>query len=442
MQERDELKRVLVSAEQKCKDIKGESNFPKKLVEGGQSHDFTFIEARSSNVDIISENEAKSTNLVEVTVWEDLNLIRRKLNEAQERLSNSAVSLNLLSSLEKTILEVDELSRDRERLNERIEMKQKSFESSKHLSLALQERRAVLHKKLIALKCSISKFVSSVGYFGQREAQARVRYNSLSASINQKKEELARLEICKGEIMDSRSKMEQSEVELRSNLTVLKVKLEEENRRLEKERVLVTIDNIEKTDAPVLETNWHLTSKATDLLKSEEEIPKLQSQIKKIKEKLAIMKKEAQELDKRAAKVENDIKTVQGGIQDSLFSAEQVCHKLQSITHEKEMVLAMQAEGRKEYENMIREYYECVFEAETSEDEAKILNEDVQMELPKLESLQKAMVAALGRKTQFLEEITRQSCFVSDKIEEELYCVNKSIVEVNSMLADFNSNDS
>ena len=72
----------------------------------------------------------------------------------------------------------------------------------------------------------------------------------------------------------------------------------------------------------------------------------------------------------------------------------------------------MQEEGRKEFENKIHEYYECVFEAEMREEEMKILDEDVhQVELSKRRKLQNTMVAAVGRKAELMEKLTCQSCF-------------------------------
>ncbi|KAA8544391.1 hypothetical protein F0562_022403 [Nyssa sinensis] len=240
--------------------------------------------------------ETKSTNFPILKESEDLNFVRMKLDIAQEKLSNSAQTISVYGSLEKTIIEADKLSSEIEAMEDAIQMKQREIASLKLLSSDIQERRALIDKKLMALKYSLSSFSSSIGYFEQREVQARAR---------------------KG--------------------------------------------------------------------------PK---------------------------------------------SVEEMEQRLQNIIQEKEMLLEMKTNGRTEFENMILECHQCMFEAELKEEETKILEEELQMELRRITELETVKAAVTERKTQLLEATKCNSCFVSDQIEEELQNIRMSVLELKSLLGD------
>ncbi|GFZ13069.1 P-loop containing nucleoside triphosphate hydrolases superfamily protein [Actinidia rufa] len=218
-------------------------------------------------------------------------------------------SLNLTT---KAIAEVDDLSKEIEKMEDAIQMKQQEYASLKLLACERHERRALVDRKLMALKYSLSSFSSSAGYFEQREVQARARVNASLSYLDQKKEELACLHSRKNEIEDARRKFQQLEAELTNKLAHLNSKLEEENQRWENEKVLLAIDNVEKTDVPTSQRNWHLSGKATELLKSEEEKTKTQIEIKQAREKLGTMRKEGEDLNRKFRKIElNRVKELQ-----------------------------------------------------------------------------------------------------------------------------------
>nr|GEW35938.1 acyl-coenzyme A oxidase 4, peroxisomal [Tanacetum cinerariifolium] len=76
------------------------------------------------------------------------------------------------SSFEREIIDIDRLSRNIQEVKDVVLVKHKEFKS---------------------LRCSISKFTSSFGYFQQCEAQAKARTNTESSNLMSKKKELARL---------------------------------------------------------------------------------------------------------------------------------------------------------------------------------------------------------------------------------------------------------
>ncbi|XP_022869345.1 kinesin-like protein KIN-12E isoform X2 [Olea europaea var. sylvestris] len=380
------------------------------------------------------EIQAKSSTTILVNVYKDLESLRKKLAEAQEKLSDSAQTIRIFGSLERAILDVDVLSGEIEKMEKDIQDKQKCHASLKLLSSQIQERRDQLDKKLSALKYSLASFSSSVSYFDQRETSASSRLNASVCHLNQRKMELAHLHVSRKEIMDAQMKIKQSEFESKNCLEDLKSQMEEENRRLESERVLFAIDNVEKTAIDLSQKNWQLSGKATELLKSEEEKTKLQNQIKQTREKLGDLKREGEALNKKLGKVESDIQVLEMEVKKDMQFVQEMDHKLQQIIEEKKMLLEINDEGRNEFESMIIEYHQSMFEGELKEEEMKIVDEELQMELQKIGDLQKAKAEATKRKTHLLEVMScSNSCF-SDKVEEDFHSIRVSIMELNSLL--------
>ncbi|CAL5354123.1 unnamed protein product [Camellia sinensis] len=410
-----------------------ETDFPSLDMQDGSNlchEDPQVVAENQTDFENDSDLETKSLNLTMVKASEDLDLVRTKLDRAQEKLLNSAQTVSVFWSLEKAITEVDKLSKEIEAMEEAIQMKKQEYASLESLSCEMHERRGLRDRKLTALKYSISSFSSSVGYFEQREVQARARVNASLSYLDRKKEELACLQVRKNEIEDALRKFQQLEVELTSDLAQLKSKIEEENQRLESEKVLFAIENIERTDVPHSQRNWHLSGKATELLKSEEEKTKIQTEMKQAQEKIGIMRKEVEDLNRKLREVESEVQVVQTDVQKGSTSAEEMEHKLQAIIKEKEMLLEMKENGSTEVENMILEYHQHVFEAELKEEEMKILEEELKMEFSHVTELQTAKVAATEKKNQLLEVVRCDSCL------EEIQEIRMSVLELKSLLGD------
>ncbi|XAR59615.1 Plus-end-directed kinesin ATPase [Bertholletia excelsa] len=376
--------------------------------------------------------DRKSIDLVTVKVSEDLDLARTKLDRVHEKLLNSAETVMLFASIEKASSEVDNLSREIEAIQNAIKIKQQEHASVKVLSCDMNERVALIDRKLLALKYSLSSFSSSVGFFEKREAQARARVNSSLSYLDRKKEALACLQARKKEIQEAQNKFQVLGVELTSNLANLKSKLEEENQRQENEKVLFAIDNIEKTDLNLSQRNWHLHGKASELLKFEEEKTKTQLEVKKAQEKLGVIRKEGEDLNKQFRKVENEMQVVQTEIQKGLKSVEEMESKLQAAIQEKDMLLEMKENGNAEVENIILDYHQHIFEAELKEQEMKIMDEELQVELDQLMELQKAKDAATEKRRQLLKLVKCDTCL------EEIKDIRTCIQELKSLLADDN----
>ncbi|KAK2979840.1 hypothetical protein RJ640_015451 [Escallonia rubra] len=258
-----------------------------------------------------------------------------------------------------------------------------------------------------------------------REAQARARANASSTYLKQKKEELGRLQARKKEIEDAQRKSQESEINLKNYIAELKPKIEEENRRQESEKVLLAIDNVEKTEVLNVQRNWHFSGKATELLKSEEEKTKLQVEMKQAREKHGIITREVEGLKRNSEKVDSEMQVVQMEIQKGLRVVEEMDQKLQRIIQERGVVLEMKENGRSEFENLFVEYHQSMFEAELREAEMKVLQEELKTEMRRMEELQAAKSAANERKTRLLEFNNQLGLVV---VEDEVLGANIRVV--------------
>ncbi|KAL3828638.1 hypothetical protein ACJIZ3_017440 [Penstemon smallii] len=376
----------------------------------------------------------KSTATVPVDVSKDLNSIRKKLVEAQEKLSYSAQTISMFGSLERAMLEVDTLSEKISKLECGLQAKQQECAHLKTVSSELQERKDLVDKKLLALKNSLKSFSSSVSYFEQREALAKSRLNASSQHLTQRKEELNSLQVSRHQMVDTHLKLKQTEAELKNILESLRSKMEDENRKLESDRVLFAIENVEKTSDHLAQKNWKMSGKATELLKREEEKTKLQNQIKLNREKLVGVREEAETVRMKLGKIDNKMQVMEIELQKEVSLVEELGRKLHSTVQEKEMIFEMNENGKKEVESMIVEYYQSLFEVDLKEEETKIMDDELVAESQKIEGLRRAKAEAAKRKTQLVEAMTRNSSFVSDKMEADLHNIQLSVVELNSLL--------
>ncbi|OMO68507.1 hypothetical protein CCACVL1_19930 [Corchorus capsularis] len=463
MQERDDLKRMLSSGNLTRRDDR-EFSFPEKLVEmdGGEPSlalEKMDIEGenRHDPVDLVSDMEVHAdlqcetenqidditTSHMEIEpsdttaakMSEELISARAILKQVQEKLSDSAKTVNEFGSLEKAFCEIDKLSREIEVVEGGIKEKQQHLKSVGQVSSQMKERKALTDNKLSALKYSLSSFSSSVAYFEQREARARSRLDASLSYLNKKKEELNHLEKSKAEIEASLGEMRESEAEARSKLVHLKSKLEEEKNRHENEKVLLAIDNLDNIDSS--QRNLGLVGKATELLKTEEEKSKLQNEIKLSRESLGAIKIRVQDLNKKLLKVENDMEAVLQEAQKGSKSAEELEHALQSVIQEKEALLEIGENGKTEIQQLILDFQQNVFDVDLTEAEMKIMDEELQLDSSRLEQMQTQRAAASEKVRQLVD-----SGFLSQKLEADLQSVCASFEQAKILLGVDHSNDS
>ncbi|KAJ6386266.1 hypothetical protein OIU77_029271 [Salix suchowensis] len=382
MHERDEIRRRLASYEQNRVESRGELHCPEKHVE------------------VDGENCLQSCA---PPIYPGTKV---SMEEICARLLN----------VEQAFVDFDGVLREIAATEEGLQQKQEEFRSLELLSSEMQDKKALVDKKLSALRYSLSNFSSSAAYFEQREVRAKARVNASVSYFRKKKEELARLQVCKEDVEANLRSIQQSEIELRSILAVLKSKLEEKNQRQETEKVLFAIDNIEKVDTS--QRNWQVCGKATELLKYEEEKNKLQSEMKLSREKLVFIKREFEDWSKRLDKIEGEIQVVKMDTQKGSKSVEEMEFALQTVIQEKETLLEITENGMSEIQSMILEYQQCVFDTDLKEAELKTLEEELQLGFGRMEELRKMRAAASEKMTKLLQNTSSHSCSADDKMEE------------------------
>ncbi|XP_034901056.1 kinesin-like protein KIN-12E [Populus alba] len=363
------------------------------------------------------ENE-KLMGLYEIAMHERDELRRLLSSDEQNRVGEKLMEVDGEKCLpspasplnaEQAFIELDKVLREIEVTEEGLQIKQEEFRSLELLSSEMQEKRALVDKKLSALRYSVSSFASSIAYFEQREHRAKARVNASTSYLEKKKEELVRLQVCKEESEATMGRIQQSEIELKNLLAVLKSKLLEENQRQESEKVLFAIDNIENVDTS--QRNWQLGGKATELLKSEEEKTRMQNEMKLSRENLGLIKKEFDVLSKKLGKIESEMQVVQTDIQKGSKSVEEMELALQVVTHEKETLLEIREAGMHEIQSMILEYQQSVFDADLKGAEKKMLEEELQQELRRNGELKIQRAEASEKMTKLLENTSSRPCF-------------------------------
>ncbi|KAI4322505.1 hypothetical protein L6164_022193 [Bauhinia variegata] len=379
----------------------------------------------NSEVDVLvpSDMDIELSDVTAANLSQDLNCVREKLGKVDEKISDTVRTLAALGCIEKALVEVDELSREIEVIEQDISVRHQQLESLKLLLSEAQERRTLVDKKFSALKYSLSSFSSSFSYFEQREVRAREAVNALTSYLDQKKGKLAALQASKHGIENAHKKNQESEAELIGSIAFIKTRLEEENRKHEGEKVLFAIDNIEKRDL-------HVSGKATELLKSEEEKTKLQAEMKLSHEKLAIIRKELENMNKKAVNVETEIQAVQLEIQKGLKNAEEKGHALERVMNEKKMLLEFRDNGMIEIENVVLDYQQHVFESDLKEAEIRVLEEELQMKFRSVEELQGYRDS---KKTQLLDSASHSS-FMYEKITKGMQNARESIAGAKLLL--------
>ncbi|KAL9171539.1 hypothetical protein ABFS82_04G215700 [Erythranthe guttata] len=380
------------------------------------------------------EMEEKSSGTLPLDVFKDLDTLRTKLVEAQENLSYSAKTMSAFCSLERLMAEIDALSVEICKLESGVQAKHEECALLKSLSSELHDRKDVANNKLFAVKHSLTSLCTSLQYFENREARAKSRLTASSQNLTQRKDELAHLHFSKKQVMDSLLKFRQTETEMKNCLENLKSKVEEESKKLESDRVLFAIDNVDRTTGELSQRNWQKSGTATELLKSEEEKTKLQNQIKLGKENLRNVRKEVELLTGKLSKIDSEIQVLEMEVQKESLSEGELQRKLHSIVKEKEMLLEVKENGKHEIESVIIEYHQSFFAAELKDEEAKNMDEELANELRKIDDLRKAKAEAMKRKTELVEIMPCSSSFVSDKMEEDLRSAQMSVAKLNSLL--------
>ncbi|CAI0543880.1 unnamed protein product [Linum tenue] len=345
------------------------------------------------------------------TAMREKDELRKELHTSEEaKLKLETALEKKLSDSTRILKTVEEALTEFDRVCHGVEAKQQELSSLELQSKELQHTKSVVENKFSALRCSLSNFSSSLAYFDQREARARARFNASSSYLSQKEDELARLQAEKTELEAATGhKAKESQLELKIKISALRSKLDEESlRRRESEKVLLAIDNIERADGGGF-------GKATELLKSEEEKAKVHAELQQSIDRLNSMRKETEDSNRKLRRIDTELQGIQLEVEKSTKTAEEMMVALDKVVEEKEGVAEMIEMGKSEVERMVVEYHQGVFAVDLKEAEMRILEEEVLVEVGRMEDLRARKSAVAAEVSKLLGEM---KCFESGLVSQ------------------------
>ncbi|KAH9610512.1 hypothetical protein KSS87_011418 [Heliosperma pusillum] len=381
-----------------------------------------------------TDNEVDGRTCYYSQMEDELVLLRVELDKARENLLNSANYINEFRVLEEAVLKCDIISKEIEAEKDHIQFKQQEIGSNKTRSLDFQSRRAVIDNKLAAIRVTLTSIVSSFSYYEQRVTRAKARIDASSSFFHQKKDNLACLQAQSDEIRAKKREIQETEAETRNHLLSLKAKLEEENQRQENERVLISIDNVQRDESSLGHSSWRIGSKATELLKSEEQKTELQNEINQSREKLGAIKKDAEDLDLKRQKLNKEIQIVSLEMQKAAKNVEDTEHALENVINEKTALMEVKENGEIEIDNLIAEYQQCTFEDCLREEELKILEEDMCTMSIKVDIFESERTEIVKRTSRLVFGNECQTRLPSEKMRVELQDVQNLIDEASTIV--------
>ncbi|KAK8957790.1 Kinesin-like protein KIN12B [Platanthera zijinensis] len=353
MEERDNFKRMLASYELASIESRHEVDCPEKLVEIDESRVFQEQNVREFTMEHVESELSEET----------LNEVRVKLDQIEEVVNFSCLVQKAANEVEMVYAE-------------------------------FEEREIVSGNKFFALKTALRSCSSNFCYWVERDAQAKIRYESSLANLERKHDELRILCALKNEKDASCVNAKYSEAELRSNIDQLKMQLQvTETQRKESEMVFLSLEGSSPSE-------WRpLTfGKATELLKSEEERTKISLEMKKLREKMVHVQQEMKKLhfefeslDSKIKKVESEIKCESALLQESLLA-------WQRASGEKENICKMIEDGAMELGRILVDLQESIFHVDLKRGEIFLCEDELKLqmkEMGELRSTQKLAVENL-----------------------------------------------
>ncbi|KAK8963963.1 Kinesin-like protein KIN12B [Platanthera guangdongensis] len=374
MQERDNFKRMLASYELASIESRHEVDCPEKLVEIDESRVFQEQNVREITMEHVESELSEET----------LNEVRVKLDQIEEVVNFSCL-------VQKAANEVEMVYGRFEDIDLAVVIKQQEI---RILSLHLSEfegREIVSGNKFFALKTALRSCSSNFCYWEERDAQAKIRYESSLANLERKHDELRILCALKNEKDASCVNAKYSEAELRSNIDQLKMQLQvTETQRKEIEMVFLSLEGSSPSEWRPLNFG-----KATELLKSEEERTKISLEMKKLREKMVHVQQEMKKLyfefeslDSKIKKVESEIKCESALVQESLLA-------WQRASGEKENICKMIEDGAKELGRILVDHQESIFHVDLKRGEIFLCEDELKLEMKEMGELRSTQKMAV-----------------------------------------------
>jgi kinesin family member 15 len=414
MQERDELKRKIF--EQNNPETREQIQSDKEDAEMCESADAENLEVKQVNDSTI------------VAFKEVLQHVRIKLELVQDKLGSAQDAVKYFKLLEMASSKAEQISASIQLHCLDVQHGQEGINALKHALSESEENKKAFEDKYFLPAASWWNFNLKT------KSLAESKLNVKFELMNQKKEQLNDLQTRKKELSAARSKVHESETELRNKINGLKLKLRTyEAQRREEEKVLFAIDNLDTSKAPV-----HKPMKATDLLRSEEEHTKLTYELRKAREQHAMVQKQLKGIDKS-----NDIDCKITLLETEI---EGCCLSMLEADIEKfvqDNALTEVWEGwAKGMGVLLVDYQGCVFQVNLKEEEIKASEESLQHQARGLDELHLKLNEAMQDLSELLRDrrsltscsLVESTLPIGEKVEVDLEAIGIHVAEAKQFL--------
>jgi kinesin family protein 15 len=253
--------------------------------------------------------------------------------------------------------------------------------------------------------------------------------------MNVKKEQLNLLQTRKNQLSAMRTRACESETELRSKIDGLKLKLRSyEAQRKEEEKVLFAIDNLDTSASMHKPKNF---SKATDLLKFEEERIKLSCELQNAREQLRIVHKEIKSMQK--CDYDCEIALLETEIEDCCLSLLEA--DIEKFVRDNTLTEVWEGEA-KNMDALLIDYQDCVFHVNLKEEEIKVCEESLQHQARGLDELHLKLNQAMWELGELLHDrrsltscsLDQSMLPVGEKVATDLEAVRIHVAEAKQLL--------
>uniref|UniRef100_K4A4Z4 Kinesin motor domain-containing protein n=1 Tax=Setaria italica TaxID=4555 RepID=K4A4Z4_SETIT len=411
--------------------------FKRKILE--QSNSETVEEIRSDEKDVEMSEAADPRNLgvkhvhdsTILALKEVLQLVRTKLELVQDKVVSAQDAVKYFELLERVSRKAEELSASIQLHRLDVQHGQEETNALKSALSESQDKKDTFEGKYFLPAASCWNLDLKI------KAIASSKFDSNFALMNQKKEQLNLLLSRKNQLSAMRTRAHESETELRRKIDGLKLKLRSyEAQRKEEEKVLFAIDNLDTSTASTHKPKNF--SKATDLLKSEEERIKLSCELQNAREQLRMVHKEIKSMQK-CDYIDCEIALLETEIEDCCLSLLEA--DIEKFIRDNTLTEVWEGEA-KNMEALLIDYQDCVFHVNLKEEEIKVCEESLQHQARGLDELHLKLNQAMRELGELLQDgrsltscsLDQSMLPVSEKVATDLEAVRIHVAEAKQLL--------
>jgi kinesin family protein 15 len=415
MQERDEYKRKVL--EQSNSETVKETQSDEKDDEMSESADCKNLEVKHVNGSTILASE------------EVLQLVRTKLELVQDKVVSAEDAVKYFELLERVSTKAEELSASIQLRRLDVQHGQEETNALKSALSESQDKKDIFEGKYFLPAASCWNLDLKT------KAITSSKFDSNFALMNVKKEQLNLLQTRKNQLSAMRTRACESETELRSKIDGLKLKLRSyEAQRKEEEKVLFAIDNLDTSASMHKPKNF---SKATDLLKFEEERIKLSCELQNAREQLRIVHKEIKSMQK--CDYDCEIALLETEIEDCCLSLLEA--DIEKFVRDNTLTEVWEGEA-KNMDALLIDYQDCVFHVNLKEEEIKVCEESLQHQARGLDELHLKLNQAMWELGELLHDrrsltscsLDQSMLPVGEKVATDLEAVRIHVAEAKQLL--------